>query len=68
MSDIEDTKKAVTKWWQRWLCPLGFHDYAYHQELFVTHDPSKEEHQTEVVIAWDQCHCCSKSKLVHILK
>lgn len=49
------------------LCWLGCHDYRHEQELFVT-DRLGDGYRSEVVIAWDCCRHCCRTKLVHILK
>lgn len=54
------------KRWQAVRCAVGLHDWENHQELFVRDNVGVVT--ADVVIAWDQCRCCAKSKLVHILK
>lgn len=48
---------------RRVLCRLGVHRWEKHQEMF---DAAMTG--STVVVAWDQCSCCAKSRLVHILK
>jgi hypothetical protein len=47
-------------------CWLGFHRWRHEQELFVTN--TGDGYKSDVVIAWDCCRHCCKTRLVHILK
>lgn len=44
------------------LCKIGIHNWKIYQENFNSSSSNKI-----VVIAWKQCECCAKSKLIHIL-
>lgn len=56
---------VVYVWNHPWECCFG-HNWVKHQECFVT--AGRSDDRREVLIAWNQCKRCAKSKLVHILK
>jgi len=48
---------------KRILCWLGFHEWEHNQDAFSTVCD-----QGPVVIGWDQCIRCARSRLIHILR
>jgi len=49
------------------LCRIGIHSWLRYQECVRTTTHYDDKLNKELVIGFNICECCAKSKLVHIL-